>query len=415
MSWQDNLREAAYISPLGFRTVFLYEDVSKTLDKKTSNHEFPFFNGTFVQDLGHTGRKFPLRMFFSGDTYDKVVLDFEATLNERGIGRLEHPIYGTVNVIPFGSISRRDDLKTAANQAVIEVTFWESITEIYAGSITDIADLIVESLALFTAAASGQLSAEVFIESVSESVAFKKFFATQVGSTAVSFSTIVKASNSVNNAFSQTKQSMLTQLESVEQPNVSVLASQATLLAQLPGRVVESSIDDRLVAYKSILVTIISDDTIMPASYNKRIENEFFSRDVFAASYITGMITAVLSTTFTAKPDALSAAEAILLVFDAYVIWRDANYTRLELDDTGDMYAELLTTVLLTVGFLVQLSFSLSTEKRIVLVRPRSMIELVAELYGEVDDKLDFFINSNDLSGSEILELPRGREIVYYV
>ena len=45
----------------------------------------------------------------------------------------------------------------------------------------------------------------------------------------------------------------------------------------------------------------------------------------------------------------------------------------------------------------------------------RTIIDLVAELYGSVDDQLDFLISSNDLTGDEILELPKGREIVYYI
>jgi len=44
------------------------------------------------------------------------------------------------------------------------------------------------------------------------------------------------------------------------------------------------------------------------------------------------------------------------------------------------------------------------------------VIPLVAELYGEVDAPLDFFIRSNNLTGDEILlEIPKGREIVYYI
>ena len=79
------------------------------------------------------------------------------------------------------------------------------------------------------------------------------------------------------------------------------------------------------------------------------------------------------------------------------------------------MYAALLDSVTKAVGYIVSISFSLKTEKTIILTENRSILDLVAELYGELDDKLDFFINTNNLSGSEILELPRGREIVYYV
>jgi hypothetical protein len=70
--------------------------------------------------------------------------------------------------------------------------------------------------------------------------------------------------------------------------------------------------------------------------------------------------------------------------------------------------------VALTAGHLVETSFTLLQERRIVLDRERTIIDLAAELYGSVDDRLDLLINSNDLTGSEILELPRGRTIVYY-
>ena len=116
MAWNDRIREAAYTSPSGERLTFGYENVSKKIDKKTTGFEFPDADGTFVQDLGHSGRKYPLRVFFWGSDYDQEADAFEAALLERGTGKLEHPIYGTVDVVPFGTITRRDDLKTGATR-----------------------------------------------------------------------------------------------------------------------------------------------------------------------------------------------------------------------------------------------------------------------------------------------------------
>jgi hypothetical protein len=59
-------------------------------------------------------------------------------------------------------------------------------------------------------------------------------------------------------------------------------------------------------------------------------------------------------------------------------------------------------------------SFDVIPERRIVLDRARTIVDLAAELYGSVDDRLDFLINSNDLTGSEILELPANKVIKYY-
>jgi len=83
--------------------------------------------------------------------------------------------------------------------------------------------------------------------------------------------------------------------------------------------------------------------------------------------------------------------------------------------DTGELYDPLQQAVALTAGFLVQVSFTLRQERTRILEKDRTVHDLVAELYGRVDEELDFFINSNALTGSEILELPKGKEIVYYV
>ncbi len=64
---------------------------------------------------------------------------------------------------------------------------------------------------------------------------------------------------------------------------------------------------------------------------------------------------------------------------------------------------------------MIEISFSLKAERRITLDRARTIIDLSAELYGEIDGSLDALINNNALSGSEIFELPRGRTIVYYI
>ncbi len=85
MSWNDRLREAAYTSPDGTRLTFHYENVSRTFDKKTSSFEFPDADGTYIQDTGHSGRRYPMRLFFWGDDYDIDAEAFDALLRERGV------------------------------------------------------------------------------------------------------------------------------------------------------------------------------------------------------------------------------------------------------------------------------------------------------------------------------------------
>ena len=67
MAWQDRLKEAAYTSPSGVRTVFDFGDVSRTTVKKTAAFDFPDADGTYIQDLGTAGRRYPMRLFIWGD------------------------------------------------------------------------------------------------------------------------------------------------------------------------------------------------------------------------------------------------------------------------------------------------------------------------------------------------------------
>ncbi len=131
MSWEDRIREAAYTSPSGTRRVFAFEAVSAEVELRAKAFEFPGVNATYVQGNGHGGKRFPLRCFFAGDEHDLEAEAFVEGLLERGVGRLEHPFYGIHDVVPLGTITRRDDLKDAANQTVIEVTLAVSLTQVY--------------------------------------------------------------------------------------------------------------------------------------------------------------------------------------------------------------------------------------------------------------------------------------------
>ena len=49
-----------------------------------------------------------------------------------------------------------------------------------------------------------------------------------------------------------------------------------------------------------------------------------------------------------------------------------------------------------------------------MLDRNRTILDIAAELYGAVDERLDQLIATNNLTGSQITELARGTRIKYY-
>lgn len=399
MAWQDRLREAAYTSPAGTRHVFDFEDVSREFDKKTAAFEFPDADGTFVQDLGHTGRRYPLRAYFWGPDHDLQAAAFEAALRERGVGKLEHPAYGPADVVPYGGITQRDDLKTAANQTVFEVSFWETIGLVYPVPQRDTGAAVAGALERFDEAAAEYFAEGVQIGGASARAAFRNRFTKLLDTARDTLRSVADRQEDVARQFNNVYDSIQTGIDGLIADPLT-LAFQTVRMLQGPAQAA-ASVRDRLRAYRNLARSITS----TPAE-SFQIDN------LFASTAVTGSVLSALDSRFETKTAATSAAVEILAQFDELVAWRDANYPGV---DVGEAYQALQEAVALTAGHLVELSFSLKQERRLVLDRARTIVDLAAELYGSVDDQLDFLITSNDLSGSEILELPKGRAIVYYV
>jgi len=414
MAWQDRIREAAYNSPSGARSVFIFEDVRQEVDKKTAAFEFPDADGTFVQQSGRSGRRLPLRIFFSGDDYDLESDAFLESLLETGDGKLEHPIYGVLTVVPFGTITRRDDLKTAGNQAVFEVTFWETIGIIFPLAQSDPASGVLSAVDEYNTAAAETFAELTSLVTAVEKTSFKNSYSALLDAAEGGLQAIADTQDDVRQQFDAIIDSINSSIDILVSEPLT-LAFQTTQVIQSPARAL-TNITARLSAYKDLANAIImGDDAVALPGNDSNNSNAFHTKDLYASTYVTGSIVSTVNNQFITKTDALEAAEAVLTQLDDVTAWRDANFKSLDEIDTGSAYQQLQEAVALTAGFLVEISFSLKQERCIVLDRPRTIIDLVAELYGSVDDQLDFLISSNDLTGSEILELPRGREIVYYI
>lgn len=420
MTWQDRLKEAAYTAASGNRLTFEFEDVSTTWTKKTTAYDFAGVNGTYIQQRGHTGRRFPMRCYFTGDECDVEAEGFTTLINEEGYGRLEHPIYAPADVVPFGNITRRDDLKTAYNQVVLEVEFWETVGVIYPSADDDLAGNVTSSVDAFNAASSAQFEKQIDLDSESEKITFKDRVESFLGQAKNSLSIVAKQTQKANDQFNDVNDSINRGIDVlVEDPLT--LAFQTKIAMQAPARAA-TAIRDRLEAYGNLAADIYGRPDATSSDANK-----FLTRELFASTYMSGSVVSVLNHQFGTRTEALNSAIALLEQLADLITWRDANWDylysldvdalpSLELVDTGEGYQALYDAVGRAAGFLVAISFTLKQERALVLTRPRTILDLGYELYGATfEDQIDFFINSNAFTGSEILEIPRGRRVTYYV
>lgn len=415
MTWQDRIRVAAYTSPSGVRIEFDFENVVKSFDKRTTAFNFPDADGTYIQDLGSSGRRYPMRVIFWGDDHDLQSIAFESLLNEVGIGTLEHPAYGVIKVVPFGTISFRSDLKTQANQTIIDVPFWESIDLIYPSSQSDPATDVLVAVDEYNQSAAESFDNSTDLDIAVEQATFKAETQSLLDNVKVGMQTAADAQDDVKKQFDTVYDSINNSIDIlIGQPLA--LASQTVILIQSPARAA-SLITDRLNAYKDLANSITQQSPLVPGNDSTNA-NAFHVNDLYASTYVIGSIVSVINNQFVTKTDAIEAAEFIINQMDELTVWRDDNFTSLLEIDTGEAYQQLQEAVALATGFLISISFTLKQERCIFLESPRTIIDLIAELYPDdiiIDDEIDFFIQSNELTGSEIFEIPRGRKVVYYV
>lgn len=439
-TWRDRLKPAAYTSPLTkTRVTFDFEDLSRSFPIRGTQFDFPGVNNSYIQQAGYGSRKYPFACFFSGPQCDLLATQFEKILLEPGTGRLEHPVYGTVDVVPLGDVDRSDALKSACNQSIVTVTWFTTTGAIYPSSQNNAQNEIASFLNGFNLAAAGAFGSGVpnlkkLGDALSAIATIQKFLKTVKKSLAKVTDSIAKVRADFAAGVNAINEGMDVLIGAPLQ-----LALQISNLIQAPGRAL-AGIESRLDGYAALANSIFGSSAANPGpalsagsillAHQTKVANDFHISNLFALNAVAGSVVSVSSQTiggpnspFSSRAQVIAAAAAVLEQLDAVTVWRDAGFTALggvdtQADfqiDTGEAYAALQQLVALTAGYLIQASFSLLPEKTVVLNRPRTIVDLCAELYGSLsDDKLNLLINTNKLTGDELLELPQNRAIVYY-
>ena len=418
MTWKDDIREAAYTSNGGQRLTFQFEDVSTSFTKKGTVFQFPDSNETYVQELGSTGRSLPLRCIFSGADCNIQADKFEDAIRAKGVGILEHPMYGRFSVVPFGEVKRIDAIKTAANQTIIELTFFQTQGLIFTNDQRDPTTEI-------KADNSGYINAIVFeyaktfnANSIGNRTDSKSYFETLKEDVQKQLAPIAAVTSSVQRQFAAIDRSIDNNFD-LFLGDPLTLANQLVQLIQSPARS-SALISEKLNTYSNMAKRIIRDGSDAINLLGDMLT--FRTADLSTSSYVSGMVLSSINSSYDTRSKAVSAAEILIDQFSELSTWRDDNFQNLngtsnvgEEVDVGESYQLLQKMIAQAAGYLVQLSFELVSERRIILTYERSLHDVVAEYYGDTDEKFDFFINTNNLSGTEIINLPAGKEIVIFV
>lgn len=406
MSWLTRLRPSAYTPPGGARIPFAYGDLSLSQDIRGTVFNFPDADGkTYVQRTGISGRRYPVRAVFHGSDCDLQAESFMSALAVGGVGMLEHPTYGQVDVIPFGEVSRRDDLVSAANQSVVEVEFWDTIVDVYPSTRGAYAGGVKEAVERYNTAAGRAFARLTSFKDSGGVSGFVNSFKGFVAQTKSGLQVVSANVAEVQSQFDRIHASLDTSVDVLIRDPLT-LASQTLHLVQTPARSL-ASLSARISAYANLTKQITS--KIFGDS------NTFHAASLFASGHVSSVALSSASAQIDTREEALISAASMLSLFDEYVRWRDAGFDSVGEVDDGVGHAELYEAVTTAAAYLITASFGAKQTRRLVIDRVRTPVDVCAQVYGGVDDYLQVFIDQNKLSWREHLTLQPGRSIVYYV
>lgn len=402
MSYLDRLRTARYISPSGAEFAFKFSDLKRASGKKAPVHEFPQQNDPDVKDLGNIAVRFAIEAYFTGADYDQVADSFWDALSENGPAALLHPRWGDLSVLPI-IFNQGEAFVDGMRQATFTIEF------VRTGEIQYPTTTVQTEVSLENQISDSQDSAsDTFGEQFDPETAAQKAGAVESLTNSIDdfsekINQIISKNEEIAQEFNRRVSEITSTMDQLILDPVSLGQSYISLF-RLPGRVT-GKIKEKGHGYKLALKNLKNDAVDIAQSAVQFFQN---------IAVLLGLSEACLVGDLTTREEAVGVSETLRDAMDTAI----SNIEIIEGNVSG--YAAPADALALTKqifsdasALMLEKSFSLKITRRIALEGDRTPLDLIYELYGDID-QLDEFIEQNNLQGDELFLIPRGREVAYY-
>ncbi|MDC7125782.1 MAG: DNA circularization N-terminal domain-containing protein [Spirochaetales bacterium] len=415
----DRLREMKYISNSGNEFTLQFEGLTRTGGKKAPISEYPGQNQGGVQDLGNVTPTFPVNCFITGANYDKTADSFWQALHETGIGRLIHPRWGNVNVLPIPN-TQTEQFVNGAGRAVFDITFIRADNKSfeYPQVSTDFASTVTSKV---------DDAAETIADSVPEEVSAVGVLATLTEKVSSSvdeiedgFDTITDMTDDVKESISEKVLAITSEIDDLVTSPVDLLIS-ITELVRLPATIstdIINKIDSYTKIYENVIDGLISAVELYAGETDSDGNSIAEATGQIAVATVTAVaIAAAESTTagdINTRDDAAEVVESLTELAESIQASIEELESAGDFSASYDLSLTLELTISAAVSGLIDEALNLPAERTITLERAVPPTVLYYELFGNLDD-LDDWMTYNNFCDNEILLIPRGREVRWYV
>jgi len=415
MPYLDRLEKLQYQSPK--RKVFTldFDTVVRSGGKKIGINEFPNQDETNEQELGNIANRFPLTCYITGKEYDREADRFFKALEENGVGTLDHPRWGSYDVIPI-TYSQTEEFVDGMGRAIFVIEFIRYYPEANAfyQILNDIAGIVQLVIDAIDFALSFETSIRRFGRAVNR----------QIGTTLSESNRIQSKTKSILSQFSKQEKNFGVRTQELAdeinnkqkeiERNIDDLVSEPASLVQelnslfsLPAKVI-SSIESKINGYSDMLIFTgqqINTPNLIITPYEASIQG------CVSTAIMSSLIQSTLEGNLNTRTEAISVAETLyqsnLKIKEIYdrvtFLGGNVNY---------EIYYQIQKFINICQRLLIQRSLNLPTERSVVLEKDVSPIKFCYEVLGDID-KVNSFIDYNRLIGDEILIMPEGKTVRY--
>lgn len=420
MAWESDVREAVYTSPSGKKIVFDYDSkLTSEIDLKTAAFTFPSKDGALVIPLGLGGRKFSLSCYFFGSSCLAQANDFETALKEKGVGTLDHPLYGSFKVVPTGTIAREDDTVEGVGFSAIKITFAETITNSSVVSEIVKIDEINNKIEELKEKSVLDFIKDTYTKTAKAVVKLKNEYKKILKNISDTLGNIAAAERKINTAFQTAFNEIFSPLDNLV-GNLDMVARQTVNLIHLPSKMAVNSLK-KIESYSNSIGNIATQFRNLDPNFDN-VKNQWAMTQLSLSNMIAAISGGVAESSqseksesaFSSREEAVEAVVQLTELYDKVIAIFERFVAENITVDTGETYEAMRDVVALSTQFILNNAFELPTKRMITLKSERQVNELVYDLYGSLD-RLDEFIVDNKLKYEELEIIPAGREVSYYV
>jgi hypothetical protein len=427
MAWSDRLRNAAFIFSDNTRIEFLFEDMQSSRENETTAFDFPGVDGSHIQRRNTKSQSFPISVIFSGPDSDLDAQEFERiTKQNKEPFIFEHPIKGDFTCQLLG-FTRTDNFKTGFNQIIFDCNIRETIPLIYPVRITNNEKLILENNRQTALEIAEDLKINSQTNDIQTINALKDSYKTAISAIQSAFNDVIFEIDSVNNQFLAVDAFLTNAVETIA-ANIDQLASAINTFLSLPSRAadsferkierLENAFDNFTSTFESINMPSFANAKI----YGKQLES---MNGLSLLNFTTSALSS--SEEYATVAEIFEVIDRINEKYESYLIDIDQYVTDTISNDVGETYEPntdgqqgIQTSIYNTSVFLQEISLKALREFKFTLAADTDLINLTYAIYGssnpeELENDIDKLIDLNNFAGDELIIVPKGREVIYYL